>query len=366
MDDPGSWRPPPCSAAAAVAVWARSARYRHRLLRPWTAPTPTRAPIHAGLVRPTPQGRCTPRPSMRSLAWPSGPSAVTDPPSAACSWCSSSSRRSSRWSCRPQLRGRGPAGPEPRSSSSAGPRRSSTRRSWPPGGGPSAWPPRTLPDLVGFEIGRVYQAGSGLMAGDFYDLFRLTPTRVAAVIGDVAGHGIEPCHHRLPGQVPAAGVPPAVPRPGPGPRGAQHPDVGPRPGRGVHLPVRRGLRHRAGTLRYTSAGHPAAWLWHDREVRPLRATGPLLMLDPKAASTSAGRSRLDAERPLPALHRRPVRGPRRRASSSARTASPPPSGVTPASSPTYCASPCSRRPVTSPAGRSPTTSPSWPSAANRR
>ena len=31
----------------------------------------------------------------------------------------------------------------------------------------------------------------------------------------------------------------------------------------------------AGTLRVASAGHPAAWLWHDREVRPLRATGPL-------------------------------------------------------------------------------------------
>ncbi len=46
----------------------------------------------------------------------------------------------------------------------------------------------------------------------------------------------------------------------------------------------------AGTLRYTSAGHPAAWLWHDREVQPLRATGPLLMLDPRAATTSAGRS----------------------------------------------------------------------------
>jgi serine phosphatase RsbU (regulator of sigma subunit) len=36
----------------------------------------------------------------------------------------------------------------------------------------------------------------------------------------------------------------------------------------------------AGTLRFASAGHPAAWLWHDREVRPLRSTGPLLMLDP--------------------------------------------------------------------------------------
>ena len=33
--------------------------------------------------------------------------------------------------------------------------------------------------------------------------------------------------HRVPGQVPAAGVPPPVPRPGPGPRGAQPPDVRP-------------------------------------------------------------------------------------------------------------------------------------------
>ncbi len=52
--------------------------------------------------------------------------------------------------------------------------------------------PEDLPDVTGFEIGRVYQAGSGLMAGDFYDLVRLSPTRLAAVIGDVSGHGIEP------------------------------------------------------------------------------------------------------------------------------------------------------------------------------
>jgi serine phosphatase RsbU (regulator of sigma subunit) len=37
----------------------------------------------------------------------------------------------------------------------------------------------------------------------------------------------------------------------------------------------------AGTLRYASAGHPAAWLWHEREVQPLRSTGPLVMLDPR-------------------------------------------------------------------------------------
>ena len=42
----------------------------------------------------------------------------------------------------------------------------------------------------------------------------------------------------------------------------------------------------AGTLRFASAGHPAAWLWHDREVRPLRSTGPLLMLDPNGSFIS--------------------------------------------------------------------------------
>ncbi len=30
------------------------------------------------------------------------------------------------------------------------------------------------------------------MAGDFYDVFRTAPNRLAAVIGDVTGHGIEP------------------------------------------------------------------------------------------------------------------------------------------------------------------------------
>ena len=38
----------------------------------------------------------------------------------------------------------------------------------------------------------------------------------------------------------------------------------------------------AGTLRHASAGHPAAWLWQDSEMRALRSTGPLLTLDPTA------------------------------------------------------------------------------------
>ena len=36
----------------------------------------------------------------------------------------------------------------------------------------------------------LYEPGTGLMAGDFYDLSFTAKTRLAAVIGDVSGHGM--------------------------------------------------------------------------------------------------------------------------------------------------------------------------------
>src|ERR1039458_2682235 len=51
--------------------------------------------------------------------------------------------------------------------------------------------PETLPTYDGFDIGWVYEPGTGMMAGDFYDVFPTSPDRLAVVIGDVAGHGIE-------------------------------------------------------------------------------------------------------------------------------------------------------------------------------
>ncbi len=143
--------------------------------------------------------------------------------------------------------------------------------------------PEELPDFTGFEIGTVYQAGSGLMAGDFYDVFRVAPTRLVAVIGDVSGHGIDPAITAFQAKYllrvflrqfrdPAQAL--------------------------EELNVQMSATGRleefisacvlvfdtqAGTLRYASAGHPAAWLWHEREVRPLRATGPLLMIDPSGS-----------------------------------------------------------------------------------
>ena len=151
---------------------------------------------------------------------------------------------------------------------------------------PMAWAarlaPADLPPIEGFEIGRVYEPGTGAMAGDFYDLYQTGPTRLAAVIGDVAGHGIEPSitafqvkyllrvflrEYRDPGQaleelnlvLAASGRPEDL----------------------VSL-CTVVFDQAAGTLRFASAGHPPAWVWHDREVRPLRSTGPLLTLDPEA------------------------------------------------------------------------------------
>lgn len=146
--------------------------------------------------------------------------------------------------------------------------------------------PEELPDVAGFEVGRVYQAGTGLMAGDFYDVFRVAPTRVAAVIGDVTGHGIEPSITAFQAKYllrvflrqyrdPAQALEELNRQMSALERGEEF----------ISLCVVV-FDTEAGTLRVASAGHPAAWLWHDREVRPLRATGPLLMLDPEGTYTS--------------------------------------------------------------------------------
>jgi sigma-B regulation protein RsbU (phosphoserine phosphatase) len=142
--------------------------------------------------------------------------------------------------------------------------------------------PSDLPQFPGFEIGQAYQASSGAMAGDFYDVFKVDDRRVAAVIGDVTGHGIEPSITALQAKYLLRAFL------------LQYRD----PGQALEvLNAQMSVLERgeefislcvlvfdtdAETLRYASAGHPAAFVWHSREVRPLGATGPLLMLDPGA------------------------------------------------------------------------------------
>jgi serine phosphatase RsbU (regulator of sigma subunit) len=155
---------------------------------------------------------------------------------------------------------------------------------------PHRWAARLAPDeltpIPGFEVGKVFKAGTGLMAGDFYDVFQLSPTRVAAVIGDVTGHGIEPSITALQAKYllrvflrqfrdPAQAMEEL---------NAQMSAL--EPSEEFISLVVVVFDTEAETMRYTSAGHPASWLWHEREVRPLRATGPLLMLDPNSSYIS--------------------------------------------------------------------------------
>ncbi len=146
--------------------------------------------------------------------------------------------------------------------------------------------PEDLPDFEGFDLGRVYQAGTGLMAGDFYDVFRVAPTRIAAVIGDVTGHGIEPSITAFQAKYllrvflrqfrdPAQALEEL---------NRQMSSLA-RPEEFISICVVV-FDTEAATLRVASAGHPAGWLWHDKEVQGLRATGPLLMLDPNGSYTS--------------------------------------------------------------------------------
>ena len=142
--------------------------------------------------------------------------------------------------------------------------------------------PVDLPTLAGFELGRVYQAGTGVMAGDFYDVYPLRGDRFAVVIGDVTGHGIEASitafqakyllrvfldNFRDPAQALEE-------------LNAQL-SVHERAEEFVSMCVVV-IDTRNQTLRYASAGHPAMWLWHERDLQPLRATGPLITLDPRA------------------------------------------------------------------------------------
>jgi hypothetical protein len=142
--------------------------------------------------------------------------------------------------------------------------------------------PETLPSYEGFDIGFVYEPGTGVLAGDFYDAFPTRPGRLAVVIGDVAGHGID-------ASITAFQVKQVL-------RILLHQYRDPsqaleevnetlmmlaRPDDMVSV-CTLVFDTEAGTVRHASAGHPPAFVWHRGEIEALAATGPLLGLDPNA------------------------------------------------------------------------------------
>lgn len=150
---------------------------------------------------------------------------------------------------------------------------------------PRRWLARLAPDELpvyeGFDIGRVYEPGSGMMAGDFYDVLATGPQRLAVVIGDVAGHGIEPSitafqvkhilrsflrQYRDPAQA-LEEVNKTL-------------SIMNRPEDMVSVCCVI-FDTEARTMRHASAGHPPVFVWQRGEVQSLRATGPLLTLDPQ-------------------------------------------------------------------------------------
>ena len=143
--------------------------------------------------------------------------------------------------------------------------------------------PETLPTYDGFDIGWVYEPGTGMMAGDFYDVFPTSPDRLAVVIGDVAGHGIEASitafqvkhvlriflrQYRDPAQALEE-------------LNKTLSTLG-RPEDMVSCCIVI-FDTEAGTMRHESAGHPPAFVWQRGDMRLLRATGPLLALDANAS-----------------------------------------------------------------------------------
>jgi serine phosphatase RsbU (regulator of sigma subunit) len=154
---------------------------------------------------------------------------------------------------------------------------------------PKRWSARLAPEDVaevpGFEIGTLYRAGTGMMAGDFYDVYHTGRSRLAAVIGDVSGHGIEPSITAFQAKHLLRVFLRQFRDPGQALEELNQQLTGTRSEEFISICVLV-FDTDAGTVRYASAGHPAAFLWHGGEVKSLESTGPLIALTPDADYSS--------------------------------------------------------------------------------
>ena len=138
--------------------------------------------------------------------------------------------------------------------------------------------PQELAEIPGFEVGTLYRAGTGMMAGDFYDLFSVGRSRIAAVIGDVSGHGIEPSITAFQAKYLLRLFLQQFRDPGQALEELNAHVFGHERGEEFISMAVVVFDADAGTARYASAGHPPAFMWHEGEVRNLSATGPLISL----------------------------------------------------------------------------------------
>jgi serine phosphatase RsbU (regulator of sigma subunit) len=146
--------------------------------------------------------------------------------------------------------------------------------------------PEELAEIPGFEVGTLYRAGTGMMAGDFYDVFRTGPSRIAAVIGDVSGHGIEPSITAFQAKYLLRVFLRQYRDPAQALEELNNQVFGLGHGEEFISMAVVVFDTNVGTARYASAGHPPAFMWHGGEVRGLEATGPLVSLTPDADYSS--------------------------------------------------------------------------------
>ncbi len=146
--------------------------------------------------------------------------------------------------------------------------------------------PALMADVEDLEFGRAGHAGAGIVTGDFLDVVPLDCGRLAVVIGDATGHGVEASISAFQSKYVLRSFLRRFRDPGQALEELnEHLGASSGPEDLLSLLVAV-IDTKAGTLRYASAGHCTNMALIERELIAMRSTGPLLMLSPDARYAS--------------------------------------------------------------------------------
>jgi serine phosphatase RsbU (regulator of sigma subunit) len=141
--------------------------------------------------------------------------------------------------------------------------------------------PRTHPELQGLEIGEVYESSARVdVGGDVYDFLELGEGRLAVVLGDVTGHGIDATADMAMAKFVFRSLAREHPEPGAFLAAANEVVVGEiAPGKFITMAYLT-IDSRDGSIVAASAGHPAPLVVSaDGEVRALAVGGLALGIE---------------------------------------------------------------------------------------
>jgi serine phosphatase RsbU (regulator of sigma subunit) len=141
--------------------------------------------------------------------------------------------------------------------------------------------PRSRPNVDGLEVGEVYESSARMdVGGDVYDFLELSDGRLAVVLGDVTGHGVESTADMAMAKFVFRSLAREHPEPGEFLTAANDVVCGEiAPGKFITMAYVV-IDGRSGELSYASAGHPPPrLLLPDGEVRSLDANGLVLGIE---------------------------------------------------------------------------------------